>query len=392
MPVWAGPTQRSEFGFPPHFLQILRRFYTGLTFKVEYQGGEPAVISYTSGVKQGCRTSPDLWNFIIQAIFEVAQPAFVDKLPFQTDFRSSAAPGGTRWQNQGSLPDGFELSHVVQADDTSLMAVSRPSLLHNAVVLNQIAELFGTKLHAGRGGEASKTFGTAYPGAGVVDALVLSDIHLPDGGRLPFLSTPTRYLGVHTDSSFNSCVSINVKLTQASMKFGALAASIFRNRRVSLVAKRRVYMSMVLNTLLFGAHVWVPTAADWRRLENFHHEKVRIMAGVNLFAMRRHRVSNSALLKRLRLHPIRAYVGRICLRWIGKVTRMPLHRLPRRLLFAFLNCPRSSRSRKTYASAIKEHLRYFDITHHAAAWTQLAQDPVAWNRMLDDILIAHHGH
>ena len=381
-----------KFGFPPHFLQILRRFYTGLTFKVEYQGGEPAVISYTSGVKQGCRTSPDLWNFIIQAIFEVAQPAFVGKLSFQTDFRSSAAPGGTRWKNQGSLPEGFELSHVVQADDTSLMAVSRPSLVHNAVVLNCIAELFGTKLHAGRGGEASKTFGTAYPGAGVVDALVLSDIRLPDGGRLPFLSTPTRYLGVHTDSSFRSCVSINVKLTQASMKFGALAASIFRNRRVSQAAKRRVYLSMVLSTLLFGSHVWVPTAADWRRLENFHHEKVRIMAGVNLFAMRRHRISNSALLRRLRLHPIRAYVGKVCLRWVGKVARMPLHRLPRRLLFAFLNCPRSSRARKTYASAIKEHLRYFDISQEAATWTRLAQNPTEWDRMLDDILLAHHGY
>ena len=189
-----------------------------------------------------------------------------------------------------------------------------------------------------------------------------------------------------------SCVSINVKLTQASMKFGALAASIFRNRRVSQAAKRRVYLSMVLSTLLFGSHVWVPTAADWRRLENFHHEKVRIMAGVNLFAMRRHRISNSALLRRLRLHPIRAYVGKVCLRWVGKVARMPLHRLPRRLLFAFLNCPRSSQARKTYASAIKEHLRYFDISQEAATWTRLAQNPAEWDRMLDDILLAHHGY
>ena len=380
-----------KYGLPPHFLQVLRRFYSGCTFKVRYDGHAAVVIPYTAGVKQGCRMSPTLWNFMIAAIMEVALPSFRGVLCFRTSLRLPSKPSGTRWRNQGTFRGSFQLTHVVQSDDTALFADSRPSLSHNLRMLQFVAMKFGTVIHSSVNGSDSKSKCMAYPAPASTGYLDLSPIPLLDGSSVPFELGSIRYLGQLHDPTLSSSVAVRARIDKANQKFGALG-SVFRSRKVSRAAKIRCYEAVILPTLLFGAHTWILRAGDWRLLENYHHARVRQMANVNLWLTRRHRISTRKLLGRLRLRTMRQYVARAALAWVGKCVQMEAFRLPRQLLFSWIRRPRSPHATKTHGAMIREHLRCCLLPEDPDSWIPIAQTASLWRQTIKDNLDSTRPH
>ncbi|MEC7280596.1 MAG: reverse transcriptase domain-containing protein, partial [Verrucomicrobiota bacterium] len=74
-----------KFGVPPHFIQVLKRFYTGLMVRVtlgpntsfDMPAGE-------TGVREGCRLSPTLFVLVMQAVCELVEPLWKGALSFRT--------------------------------------------------------------------------------------------------------------------------------------------------------------------------------------------------------------------------------------------------------------------------------------------------------------------
>ena len=57
--------------------------------------------------------------------------------------------------------------------------------------------------------------------------------------------------------------------------FGSLRQSIFANKSLSVEARRCVYLSTVVATLLYGSETWAVKADQMRRLEVFHNRRVK---------------------------------------------------------------------------------------------------------------------
>ena len=89
------------------------------------------------------------------------------------------------------------------------------------------------------------------------------------------------------------------------------------------------------------------------------------------------------LMQRLGLDGIDFYVARRQLRWLGHVRRMPMERLPRRMLSAWVPHARPAGApRLTFGRSVAKAMDVFDLD--SVRWPELAADRLAWQMMLRD--------
>ena len=53
--------------------------------------------------------------------------------------------------------------------------------------------------------------------------------------------------------------------------FVALRKTMFQDKNLALVAKRKVYQACVLSLLLYGSEGWIPLRKHINKLNSFHH-------------------------------------------------------------------------------------------------------------------------
>ena len=66
------------------------------------------------------------------------------------------------------------------------------------------------------------------------------------------------YLGSLIEDSGRMNVDVNRRVAQASKSFGALRMSVFLDKNLSLITKRKIYNARVLSVLLYGVQCWIP--------------------------------------------------------------------------------------------------------------------------------------
>ena len=132
-----------------------------------------------------------------------------------------------------------------------------------------------------------------------------------------------KYLGSGVDSTLTDARDVDRRVTSATGAFGALRKSIFDSRHIALSTKKTVYLTLVVNILLYGAENWCLTEVLLARLRVFHAQCCRVMCGVSRREQRRRRIRNTELRMRLRVETIDQYVSLRKLRWAaGHVARM----------------------------------------------------------------------
>ena len=91
-----------------------------------------------------------------------------------------------------------------------------------------------------------------------------------------------------------------------------------------------------MSVLLYGCETWT---VDWPRkaqLEKFHMTCLRKICGVSRMDQQTRGITNDQIKQCLGVPNIMQMVHQHRLRWVGHVARMDNHRLPKRMLFAFL--------------------------------------------------------
>ena len=106
--------------------------------------------------------------------------------------------------------------------------------------------------------------------------------------------------------------------------------------KVSNESKNFVYCCIILAILLYGSETWCLTETLLQELRCFHARCVRNMCRVKRWHTRKHHISTSDLLARLKLDTIDKYINKRQLRWAGHVARVNDYRIPKRLLFGEL--------------------------------------------------------
>jgi len=93
----------------------------------------------------------------------------------------------------------------------------------------------------------------------------------------------------------------------------------------------------------------------------------------------RHHISSKQLFGRLGLQALDTYYHHRILRWAGHVARMPMSRVPRKLLTSWVEHRRPTGSpQMTWGRTLKKALKRSDIPTDFATWSTLAQDRQKW--------------
>ena len=191
------------------------------------------------------------------------------------------------------------------------------------------------------------------------------------------------YLGSVTHRDGLSTHDVLAWIAKASRVFGSLRAPAFENRSLSLRCRRRVYVALVLPTLLYGAETWTPMAPDLRRLNVFHHQCMRTIVGISRRQQWDDRVTSATLVQALKIDcDIGDIIHEHHLRWLGHIARMEDMRLPKRVMFGKLPATRPRHGpRKRWRGVIMEDLDHLAPPVPADKWYTTAQDRPAWRKV-----------
>ena len=95
-----------------------------------------------------------------------------------------------------------------------------------------------------------------------------------------------------------------------------------------------------------------------QKIERFHNQCVRAMCHVTRREQWRKHIRNDDLQRRLGVTSAKEMVTRRMLRWAGHVARMPMERLPRKLLTGWVEHPRPhGRPEQTFGHALDKALK-----------------------------------
>ena len=156
---------------------------------------------------------------------------------------------------------------------------------------------------------------------------------------------------------------------------------VFHSNEVCSHAKHAVYTGLVLNTLLYGSESWCLPEYLIARLHRFHMDQARFMCRKFLWHQQHQLLNNDDVLNRTHLKPLRSYLARRRLRWLGHVARMGQHRLPRQLLTSWVSNPRPRGAPlMTFGRSVAKDLQEAGI--ELDNWYELAHDRALWREVV----------
>ena len=96
-------------------------------------------------------------------------------------------------------------------------------------------------------------------------------------------------------------------------------------KNISLAMKIRLYESLVISTLLYGAESWPLSVTQMKKLEAAHHKFQRRLLGITW----RDKVRNEDISKKTGSRKLEDIIKERRLRWLGHVLRMDNSRTAR---------------------------------------------------------------
>jgi hypothetical protein len=270
-----------------------------------------------------------------------------------------AGTGAKHDQKRGVT--SFELFSSLFADDCALIFNTREDLIVGSNYIFSHFLRFGLQIHIGRGGTASKTEAMFCP----ADQQPLNDgdqtnFTVADG--FVSFSQQFKYLGSIIHQTLTSEADIDQRIRKATAAFGALREDFFNNKHANLKDKGRIYVALCLSILLYGSECWRMREDLFQRVRVFHNTCVRTMCKVTMRQVRKFRITTEKLCERLHICSLDTYYNSRLLRWVGHVARMPMDRMPRKLLTGWVNHKRPvGAPQMTYGRTVNKALKSKDL-------------------------------
>ena len=314
----------AKAGIPDKLIAIIRGFHEGMTASLRLAGGssDTQPISVENGLRQGCCMAPVLFNIFMWAVIECWRQRVksIDGVGIDVFFE----PDGKLLHRRNRRNQSLHVTECQFADDSALVATSRPAAVLSLDVLVQVCSSFGLTVSATK---------TKFMVTG--DNITSADIAPLAVSSMLIDHVPTfRYLGCNITNDGRCCADVKARIAQAAKVFGTLKRPIFLNRALNLSIKRSVFNACVLSTLLYGAECWIILQADLYALTSFFHRCVRSILGVRKKDVWQDRISNAVLLDRWGdSQSMEHRIRRRRLEWLGHMARMEDDRIPKALLF-----------------------------------------------------------
>ena len=182
------------------------------------------------------------------------------------------------------------------------------------------------------------------------------------------------YLGSVISNDASITKDVDNRLAKANSSFGRLQHRVWQNQSLRMMTKVRVYVAVVISTLLYAAESWTMYRKHTQLLERFHQRCLRSIMRVRW----QDYVTNVEVLERAGLPSIEAMLLQRHLRWAGHVSRMGDTRMPKAVFFGELSKGKRDRGapRRRYKDQLKKQLAQAGIDHRD--WQKLASDRGEW--------------
>ena len=332
----------------------------------------------TIGVRQGSCEGPALFLFIMQAAIETAEWP-VEKPHFCT---AEIGPiTGAKTNRKKEIID-FDFWASLFADDCGLLFNTRLDTITGANYLYHHLRRFGLLMHIGTGeGDdkvASKTEAVFFHGSRETqDDGDTSDFDVAHG--LVSFTDEFKYLGALIHNSLTSDADVNARISKATAAFGALRKCFFSKKDITLQDKGTVYIALCISVLLYGSESWCLTEKLYNRLRTFHNKCARAMCRISMHTTIKYRIKSANLFARLKIKNLDHYYNTRLLRWAGHVARMPMHRLPRKLLTGWVQHKRPVGGHQmNFGRTLNKALTSAKISNSFETWHTLAQNRENW--------------
>ena len=116
---------------------------------------------------------------------------------------------------------------------------------------------------------------------------------------------------------------------------------LFKSRDVDRRVKFWIYLTGPINTLLWGSESWNLSQSNLHDLNVFHHAAIRYILNIKWTQVREQRITNDELRQRFNDIPdIELLIIKRTWTYIGKIVRSPNTSIPKRLMGAWIQCPR----------------------------------------------------
>lgn len=267
-------------GMPDVLLNLIADLHQNTGACVCVDGKLSPRLKSTSGVRQGCVLAPALFCVAIDWILDhmTAKPAV----------------------NVGS----HRFSDLVYADDTTLFCSPETDIETVLADFSQAAAPFGLKVSWPK--TKLQNLGTGPPPAPVsIDGTMVEP------------TDSFTYLGSIQSSSGYCRPDLKRRISIASSAMFSLRG-IWKDKRLPLALKIRIYQSLVLSVLLYAAETWTLLSADEKTLEAFHMRSLRLILGIRWY----HRVTNADILLQTGLPPLLDSIRGRRLALLGHVARL----------------------------------------------------------------------
>jgi hypothetical protein len=94
---------------------------------------------------------------------------------------------------------------------------------------------------------------------------------------------------------------------------------------------------------IWGAESWNLSKQNLNKLNVFHHSAIRWILGINMEKVKNERIKNTSIRKAFcNILPVEYYIKRRVWNFIGKIVRQEHDHLPKKLMGAWIRCPRKT--------------------------------------------------
>jgi len=184
------------------------------------------------------------------------------------------------------------------------------------------------------------------------------------------------YLGSTINQDGGCEREITIRLGKANTVFGRLGR-LWASKKISVMVKVRLYESLVLAVLLYGAETWPMKQSTTKKLEVAHHRWLRKILHISW----KDKVSNERIRLLTRQEKMENIIRERRLRWAGHVMRMDQGSIPKAAVrWTPTNGKRKpGRPRTDWIQTVRE-----DLKRRGACWEQLpelAVDRKTWKEL-----------
>ena len=362
-----------KFGVPPKFLAILRQLHDGMQARVRVGNVLSEPFPVAVGVKQGCVLAPILFNIFLAAISIITHNVINGYKGVEVEYRLDGNLFNLRRLQAHTKTTVTDITELQYADDLVLLANTPMDLQNGLDLLTAAYDSMGLKVNI------NKTEIVMQNNSNLED-IQHNPPHFHIDNEEVKVVEDFPYLGSILSASCSIEAEINARINKASVAYGRLNQRVFNNRNLKVTTRAAVYRAVCVSTLLYGAETWTLYTRHIRKLESFHMQCLRRIAGLTW----QDHIPYDSIYERTNSTSITSMLARRHLTWVGHVIRMSDDRLPRQILYGQLhqgNRPPGGQ-KKRYKDQCKDLLKQCQL--QPTALETLANDRVKWRRSVHE--------